>query len=51
MNDKLLPSINIIGLTAFNSKKDIENCLNSGMSTVLTKPLIIAEFFEILKQI
>jgi CheY-like chemotaxis protein len=40
--------INIIGLTAFNGKKDIQNCIEAGMSDVLAKPLKIKELFEIL---
>ncbi|CAD8078147.1 unnamed protein product [Paramecium primaurelia] len=51
MDQHQIPQIHIIGLTAFNSKNDINMCLNSGMSDVLTKPLIIKELFEILQLI
>ncbi|CAD8157290.1 unnamed protein product [Paramecium octaurelia] len=51
MDQHEIPQIHIIGLTAFNSKNDIHMCLNSGMSDVLTKPLIIKELFEILQLI
>ncbi|CAD8097999.1 unnamed protein product [Paramecium sonneborni] len=49
MEQHQIPQIHIIGLTAFNSKNDILMCLNSGMSDVLTKPLIIKDLFEILQ--
>lgn len=45
MDKGLIPCITIIGLTAFNSKHDIEQCLNAGMDAVLTKPLILTELF------
>ncbi|CAD8181693.1 unnamed protein product [Paramecium octaurelia] len=51
MDQHQIPQIHIIGLTAFNSKNDILMCLNSGMSDVLTKPLIIKDLFEILQLI
>ncbi|CAD8094447.1 unnamed protein product [Paramecium sonneborni] len=51
MEQHQIPQIHIIGLTAFNSKNDILMCLNSGMSDVLTKPLIIKDLFEILQLI
>jgi CheY-like chemotaxis protein len=37
--------MHIIGLTAFNSKKDIKNCIDAGMSDVLAKPLNMKEFY------
>ena len=42
-----LPIIPIIALTAFTSKKDLENCSASGMRHILAKPLKISEFKEI----
>lgn len=48
MENHIIPKSPIIGLTAFNSKNDIELCINSGMSSVLTKPLRIEELFDIL---
>lgn len=48
MENYIIPKSPIIGLTAFNSKNDIELCVNSGMNSVLTKPLRIEELFDIL---
>ena len=48
MNDKIIPKIHIIGLTAFTNSNDIENCLKAGMSDVLHKPLNLKELKEIL---
>ncbi|CAD8130767.1 unnamed protein product [Paramecium sonneborni] len=43
-----IPSIKIIGLTAFTSESDIINCLDAGMTYVLSKPLNLKEFKDIL---
>lgn len=48
MNLNLIPKIHIVGLTAFTNTDDIENCIRSGMSDVLHKPLNLKEFKEIL---
>lgn len=48
MNQKLIPKIHIIGLTAFTNASDIKNCLKHGMSDVLAKPLNLKEFKQIL---
>ncbi|CAD8136028.1 unnamed protein product [Paramecium pentaurelia] len=48
MKEKIIPYINIIGLTAFTSKLDIESCLNAGMYEVLFKPLKLNDFCELL---
>ncbi|CAD8206745.1 unnamed protein product [Paramecium octaurelia] len=48
MQEKIIPKINIIGLTAFTSKLDIESCLEAGMVEVLFKPLKLNDFCELL---
>ncbi|CAD8098000.1 unnamed protein product [Paramecium sonneborni] len=48
MNKKQIPKIHIIGLTAFTNATDISNCIKAGMSDVLSKPLNLKEFKEIL---
>ncbi|CAD8127174.1 unnamed protein product [Paramecium sonneborni] len=48
MKEKIIPNINIIGLTAFTSKLEIESCLNAGMLEVLFKPLKLNDFCELL---
>ena len=48
---KKIPSINIIGLTAFTSESDIVNCLDAGMTDVLSKPLNLKEFKELLSSL
>ncbi|CAD8198111.1 unnamed protein product [Paramecium pentaurelia] len=46
-----IPSINIIGLTAFTSESDIVNCLDAGMTYVLSKPLNLKDFKELLSNL
>ncbi|CAD8210782.1 unnamed protein product [Paramecium octaurelia] len=48
MKEKIIPNINIIGLTAFTSKLEVESCLNAGMLEVLFKPLKLTDFCELL---
>lgn len=48
MKDNIIPNINIIGLTAFTSKLEVESCLNAGMLEVLFKPLRLNDFCELL---
>lgn len=48
MKTTIIPNINIIGLTAFTSKLEIESCLNAGMLEVLFKPLKLNDFCELL---
>lgn len=48
MREKEIPEIPIIGLTAFNSKMDIERCLDVGMREVLSKPLDINTLKQVL---
>ncbi|CAD8100829.1 unnamed protein product [Paramecium primaurelia] len=48
MKDDIIPNINIIGLTAFTSKLEVESCLNAGMLEVLFKPLKLNDFCELL---
>ncbi|CAD8122232.1 unnamed protein product [Paramecium sonneborni] len=48
---KKIPSINIIGLTAFTSESDIVNCLDAGMTYVLSKPLNLKDFKELLSNL
>lgn len=49
-NNKI-PKIHVVGLTAFTNSEDMKNCLKAGMSDVLTKPLKLKEFKEILSLI
>ena len=49
MREDIVPNINIIGLTAFTSKLEIESCLNAGMVEVLFKPFKLNDFCELLK--
>ncbi|CAD8196054.1 unnamed protein product [Paramecium pentaurelia] len=51
MNGNIIPSIPIIGLTAFNGQYEIEKCFESGMQKVLTKPLNIDDFKQALIRI
>ncbi|CAD8121625.1 unnamed protein product [Paramecium sonneborni] len=51
MSRKIIPSIPIIGLTAFNGQYEIEKCYESGMQTVLTKPLKIDDLKQALIRI
>ncbi|CAD8122590.1 unnamed protein product [Paramecium sonneborni] len=51
MSGKIIPSIPIIGLTAFNGQYEIEKCYESGMQTVLTKPLNIDDLKQALIRI
>ncbi|CAD8155362.1 unnamed protein product [Paramecium pentaurelia] len=46
-----IPCIKIIGLTAFTSESDIINCLDAGMTYVLSKPLNLKEFKELLSNL
>ena len=39
MTKNIIPTIPIIGCTAFSSKKQIEECISSGMSEVVIKPI------------
>ena len=39
MQKKIIPVIPIIGCTAFSSKNQIEECIRSGMSEVIIKPI------------
>lgn len=48
MKNNVIPFINIIGLTAFTAEEDIRNCLDAGMFDVLSKPLNLKEFKELL---
>ena len=48
MNEKIIPNINIVGLTAFTSKLEIESCLDAGMVEVLFKPFKLNDFCELL---
>ncbi|CAK74671.1 unnamed protein product (macronuclear) [Paramecium tetraurelia] len=48
MNKCQIPYITIVGLTAFTSQKDIDNCQKAGMEQVLAKPLNIQELKQIL---
>lgn len=48
MRNNVIPFINIIGLTAFTSEEDIRQCLDAGMFDVLSKPLNLKEFKELL---
>lgn len=48
---KKIPFINIIGLTAFTSESDIVNCLDAGMTYVLSKPLNLKDFKELLSNL
>ena len=48
MKNNVIPYINIIGLTAFTAEEDIRNCLDAGMFDVLSKPLNLKEFTELL---
>ncbi|CAK79279.1 unnamed protein product (macronuclear) [Paramecium tetraurelia] len=43
-----IPLIKIIGLTAFTAESDVINCLDAGMTYVLSKPLNLKEFKELL---
>ena len=51
INKQLIPYIKIIGLTAFTSESDIINCLEAGMTYVLSKPLNLKEFKELLSNL
>ncbi|CAD8202143.1 unnamed protein product [Paramecium octaurelia] len=51
MSGNIIPQIPIIGLTAFNGQYEIEKCYESGMQTVLTKPLNIDDFKQTLIRI
>ncbi|CAD8200698.1 unnamed protein product [Paramecium pentaurelia] len=51
MTGNIIPSIPIIGLTAFNGQYEIEKCYESGMQIVLTKPLNIDDFKQALIRI
>lgn len=51
MSGKIIPTIPIIGLTAFNGSYEIEKCYESGMQLVLTKPLNIDDFKQALIRI
>ncbi|KAM3147332.1 hypothetical protein pb186bvf_000583 [Paramecium bursaria] len=48
IENKEIPQIHVIGLTAFTSNTDVQKCLDAGMSDVLSKPLQLKEFTEIL---
>lgn len=39
MNNRVIPEIPIIGLTAFTNYEDMKNCLEAGMKDVISKPL------------
>jgi CheY-like chemotaxis protein len=43
-----IPYMPIIGLTAFTSKSDVDECIRSGMNEVFQKPLQVAKFKELL---
>ncbi|CAD8124948.1 unnamed protein product [Paramecium sonneborni] len=51
IKDQKIPSINIIGLTAFTSESDIVNCLDAGMTYVLSKPLNLKDFKDLLSNL
>ena len=42
--------IPIIGCTAFSSKNQVEECLNSGMNEVIIKPIPFKKIVEISKK-
>jgi CheY-like chemotaxis protein/HPt (histidine-containing phosphotransfer) domain-containing protein len=46
-----LGSIPIIGITAGASEAELEDCLNAGMSAVLTKPLNVGDLYEALREV
>jgi len=45
-----LQSITVIGCTAFTTEQKIQECLNSGMDVVLSKPLNSTKVQEIVKK-
>jgi len=49
MDTNKIPQIPIVGCTAFNSKEDINLCLEVGMSQVIKKPLSKAGVEQIIK--
>lgn len=51
MENKKIPKIPIIGLTAFTSEEDKKRGKNAGMLSVLSKPLSFVELEKVLSKI
>ncbi|CAD8133708.1 unnamed protein product [Paramecium octaurelia] len=51
MQNGQIPTIPIIGLTAFTSNEDVEKCKEAGMLNILHKPLDLSKFQQILAEL
>ena len=50
MRNKEIPTIPIVGCTAFNAKEKLERCLRVGMKEVVVKPVMRERIMEIAKK-